>query len=67
MLANIRLCTNNSRIGYAIDDVTGERKLIEKTECEKDLGKVFRSEVGVETCIDQWLSIKIRSIIDRSK
>jgi hypothetical protein len=46
MLANIRLCTNNSRIGYAIDDVTGERKLIEKTECEKDLGKVFRSEVG---------------------
>jgi hypothetical protein len=52
MLANVRLFhlgKNNSRKGYEIENVsTGERKLIEKTECEKDLGVLIRSNLKWE-------------------
>ena len=45
----MHLGKNNSRIDYEIEDVsTGERKLIEKTECEKDQGVLIRSDLKWE-------------------
>jgi ribonuclease P/MRP protein subunit RPP40 len=42
----MHLGKNNSKIGYEIKDVsTGERKLIEKTECEKDQLILIRSDL----------------------